>query len=33
MSIIRLPYGDASFDSDDLIRYMAERGMIYIIQG
>lgn len=33
MSIIRLSYGEASFDSDDLIRYMAERRMTYIIQG
>jgi hypothetical protein len=33
MSSIGLPYGDASFDSDDLIRYMAERRMTYIIQG
>jgi hypothetical protein len=33
MSIIRLRYGNSCFDSDDLIRYMAEQGMTYIIQG
>lgn len=33
MTIIRLPYGNNSFDSNDLINHIRNKGRGYIIQG
>ena len=33
MPLIRLPYGDATFDSDDLVEYIRQSGRDYIVQG
>ncbi len=33
MSIINLPYGSNTFNSEELIRYILETGRNYIIQG